>query len=283
MFADLHLHTNFSDGTYTPEELAEHAARYRFKAVALTDHDTVEGCARMAAACKARGIEFVPGSELTVEHEGHELHVLAYFIDAEHPRLLSEMAHFQKVRQERIVEIVARLNEIGIPLKSESVFAIAKCNSPGRPHVGRALVQAKICSSVDEAFERFLKRNRPGWVPKFRMSAEHAIELIHEAGGLAVLAHPALNRADDLIEPLAELGLDGIECYHTKHGTGHIETYSLLAERLKLLVTGGSDCHGMNKGRPLIGSIKVPYQHVERLRTAAETLRGRLSTSRAPQ
>jgi predicted metal-dependent phosphoesterase TrpH len=237
-----------------------------FSAIALTDHDTIEGCARAAAACSEQNIEFVPGTELTAQHDDHEIHILGYYIDISDSRFLAEIEKFQHVRQDRIREIVQRLNGLGVPLSAQAVFDLANCRSPGRPHVARALVQAGICSSLDEAFERFLKKNRPAFVPKFRMSAAVAIELIHQAGGLAVLAHPGLNHADEVIQPMAEAGLDGIECFHTKHSTSMSEHYLQIADRLKLLVTGGSDCHGMNKGKPLIGTIKLPYQHVEKLK-----------------
>lgn len=266
MFTDLHLHTFFSDGTYSPEELASEAARFNLSAIALTDHDTVDGCERLAAACKQRGIEFIPGTELTAEIRGSELHMIGYFIDVNQPELLVKMSHFQKVRQDRIREMVERLNKMNIPLDVETVFAIANCNSPGRPHIGRALVQAGVCKTLDEAFERFLKKNRPAWVPKFKMSAQDAIQLIHNSGGLAVFAHPGLNRSDDLLSELVESGLDGLECYHTKHSTAVSEHYVALADRYKLAITGGSDCHGMNKGQPLIGSIKLPYDYVRKLK-----------------
>jgi predicted metal-dependent phosphoesterase TrpH len=266
MYADLHLHTSFSDGTYTPEELAGHGRRVGLSAMALTDHDTVEGCARMAVACAHNNIEFVSGVELTAEHEGTELHLLAYFVDSTHPRLLREIEHFQAVRQNRIREMVARLNELGIPLRPEAVFALANCRSPGRPHVARALVQDGLCGSLDEAFVRFLRRDRPAWVPKHKMSAVQAIALIHEAGGLAVMAHPGLNRTDRIIPDLVGAGMDGIECFHSKHSTAVAEHYLMLADQYQLLVTGGSDCHGMNKGQPLIGTVKLPYHHVELLK-----------------
>lgn len=268
MYADLHLHTNFSDGTYTPEELAGHLARCGFKAAALTDHDTMEGCERMAVACQNRGVEFVPGTELTAEHDGCELHVLGYFLDAQNPRLQVQLARFQEVRQRRIHEMAARINSAGVPLRAEAVFTLASCRAPGRPHVARALVQGGWCSSLDEAFERFLKRGRPAWVPKFKISALEAIKLVHQAGGLAVMAHPGLNHSDDIIPGLVEAGLDGIECFHTKHSTSTTQRYLEIADRCHLLVTGGSDCHGLSKGKPLVGSIKVPYEVVVRMREA---------------
>ena len=269
MFADLHLHTNFSDGTYSPEDLVAQAQQHGLEAIALTDHDSVEGCPRTAVACAAAGIEFIAGTELTAEQDGNELHILGYFIDTLHPRLLTQIARFQMVRQNRIREMVARLNGLKVPLSAEAVFALANCRAPGRPHVARALVQAGLCANLDEAFERFLKKNRPAWVPKFKMIGQEAIDLIHQAGGVAVLAHPGLNRTDKVIPNLVEAGMDGLECFHTKHSQATAKHYLELAGRFHLLVTGGSDCHGLSKGKPLIGTVKLPYQHVEQLKAKA--------------
>ncbi len=267
-FADLHLHTQFSDGTFTPEELVLHAQKGGLSCIALTDHDTVEGCARTAAACAAVKMEFITGAELTAEHQDTEVHIIGYFLDTQNPALLARIATFQAVRQNRIHEMVAALNKMGIPLKVESVFALANCRSPGRPHVARALVKEKLVGSLDEAFERFLKKNRPAWVPKTKMSALESVDLIHQAGGLAVMAHPGLNHNDDIIPDLVAVGLDGIECFHTKHSTSMSEHYLEIAEKHDLLVTGGSDCHGYSKGRPLIGTVRLPYDHIERLNAA---------------
>jgi predicted metal-dependent phosphoesterase TrpH len=276
LYADLHLHTNFSDGTYTPEELAAQGKIHELAAMALTDHDTVEGCARMAAACESHGIEFIPGTELTTELNGHELHLLGYCVDTGNQRLLAELAQFQSIRQNRIREMVAALNKLGVPLEAETVFTIANCRSPGRPHVARALVQAGFCRTMDEAFERFLRINRPAWVPKSKMSSMDGIALVHESGGVVVLAHPGLNRTDDVIPDLVAAGLDGIECFHSRHSTATSNHYLQLADQYNLLVTGGSDCHGMNKGKPLIGSVKIPYQHVFQIKEKAAKIRSGL-------
>jgi predicted metal-dependent phosphoesterase TrpH len=268
-FADLHLHTFFSDGTYSPEELVAQGERQELGVLALTDHDTVEGCPPTAKACAAAGIEFIAGTELTAEQDRHEIHILGYEIDVQNPKLLHEISKFQIVRQNRIREMVQRLNELNVPLQAEEVFALANCRAPGRPHVARALVQAGLVGSLDEAFERFLKKNRPAWVPKFKMSALEATELIHQSGGVAVMAHPALNRSDEVIPVMVDGGLDGIECFHTKHSSAMADHYLQIAERFNLLVTGGSDCHGLSKGRPLIGSVRLPYVYVEKLKAKA--------------
>jgi predicted metal-dependent phosphoesterase TrpH len=264
--ADLHLHTYFSDGTYSPEELVEQAKRQDLHVLALTDHDTVEGCKPTAAACNAADIEFIVGTELTAEQDSHEIHILGYGIDLENSRFLTEIGKFQTVRQDRIREMVQRLNQLNVPLQAEQVFALANCRAPGRPHVARAMVQAGLVGSLDEAFERFLKKNRPAWVPKFKMSASEATELIHQAGGVAVMAHPGLNRSDEVIPAMVDGGLDGIECFHTKHSNATADHYLQMAAHFNLLVTGGSDCHGLSKGRPLIGSVRLAYKHVERLK-----------------
>lgn len=274
MFADLHLHTRFSDGSFTPEQVVELAAKKGLSTLALTDHDTLEGCEQMAASCAAAGIEFIPGIELTAEHSDHEIHLLGYFLDPNDEDLRREILVFQSVRQDRIREMVLRLNRLGIPLRAEEVFAVADCRSPGRPHVARALAELGHCRNIEEAFERFLKRHRPAWVPKHKVSAAQAIKLIHRAGGVAVMAHPGLNRTDSSIPELAAAGMDGLECFHSRHSTSQMQRYIATAERLSLLITGGSDCHGDSRGKPLIGTIKLPYDYVRKLKLRAAERRG---------
>ena len=280
MFADLHLHSHYSDGTFAPEEIVARGRKQGLGALSLTDHDTVEGCEMMASECAKVGLEFVVGAELTSEHNDIELHILAYFIDPKNERLLREIAKFQIVRQDRIREMVEKINALGVPLKAEDVFALANCKSPGRPHVARTLVRKGLCRTLDEAFERFLKKGRPAWVPKSKMSSLEAIELIHQAGGLAVMAHPGLNRSDEVIPDLVAAGLDGIECFHTKHPPKTASHYLDIADKYHLLVTGGSDCHGMSKGRPLIGNVRLSRDHYDKLKSKAES---RKTTIKPPQ
>jgi hypothetical protein len=276
--ADLHLHSAFSDGTWSPEELAGRAVQQGLRTLALTDHDTMEGCPRMGAACGRVNIEFIPGTELTAEAGDAEVHLLAYHADALHPELSAALAAFQRVRQERVRSMVERLNGLGVPLRLESVEALAKCRSPGRPHVARALVAGGFCATVDEGFERYLKRQRPAWVPKFRIAATEAIRLVHRAGGVAVLAHPGLSQADPWFSELLAAGLDGVECYHPKHDAACTERYLALAREHGLLVTGGSDCHGMSKGQPSIGTVRIPRGHAAALGQRAAARRGRGAT-----
>jgi 3',5'-nucleoside bisphosphate phosphatase len=265
MDADLHLHTLHSDGTYTPPELVAAAKACGLGLIALTDHDTVDGCPEVNEAARSAGIDFIPGTEITAELDGRELHILGYYVDLGNAALLEELDAAQRIRQNRVRAIVARLNARQVPLCADTIFEMAKCKAPGRPHVARALVAAGHCATTDEAFERYLKRDRPAWVPKKKMSAARAIGLIHGAGGLAVMAHPGLNHDDAMIDRLAELGVDGLECFHPKHGPGLTAKYQAVAARLGLLVTGGSDCHGTTKNKPTIGTVKIPGALVDAL------------------
>ena len=264
--ADLHLHTCFSDGTWSPEELASQARAHGLDAVALTDHDSVDGCERMEVACVIEGIEFIPGSEITAEVDGQEVHILGYWLDTRSEALRSQLVRLQEVRQNRVQEIVARLNENGVGLSESVVRTLAVCEAPGRLHVARALVQQGYARDCDHAFERFLKKGRIGFVSKPRMSAGDAVSLIHEAGGVSVLAHPGLYRNGGIIPRLKEVGIDGLECWHTKHSEAESNVFIRKAANLGLVATGGSDCHGMAKGCPLIGRVKLPYQQVEELK-----------------
>lgn len=282
MFADLHLHTRYSDGTYTSEDLVEAAKWHGLSLIALTDHDTLEGCSEVEAAAAKVGIRFVVGTEVTAELHGREIHILGYLVDPACESLSQELGKAQVIRQNRVREMVARLQSQGIPLEAEVVFEMAKCNAPGRPHVARALVQAGHCGSLDEAFERFLKKDRPGWVPKDKMPASKAVDLIHQAGGLAVLAHPGLNHDDSLVAKLKAFGLDGLECFHPKHGPSAVARYQAMARDLGLLVTGGSDCHGRSKNRPTMGSVKLPMAFVDALLELQRTRRATPAMSATP-
>ena len=264
---DLHLHTYYSDGTFTPEQVAKAAEEMKLAAISLTDHDTIEGCDRLAKACDERNIEFIPGTELSVDIEGNEMHLLGYFLDTQNERLITETTKYQQNRTNRVHGLVDQLNELGIELDADAVFDLAKCNAPGRPHVARALVNHGFCGSVDEAFSRFLRRGATAWVPKTNVDYREGIELIHQAGGLAVMAHPGLNKIDRLIPDLVKAGLDGLECWHTRHPKSTAKRYREMAERYGLIITGGSDCHGAGRGHPLIGTVRVPYEILEKMKS----------------
>tara|TARA_B100000029_G_scaffold425712_1_gene434246 strand:+ start:4530 stop:5375 length:846 start_codon:yes stop_codon:yes gene_type:complete len=263
---DLHLHTCFSDGIYTPEQVAIAAKEMNLSAISLTDHDTIEGCLHLSKACNKRGIEFVNGTELSVDIEGNEMHLLGYFLDVNNKKLIKETSEYQQNRINRINELVGQLNKIGVNLEAKKVFELANCKAPGRPHLARALVKYGFCKSNNEAFTRFLRKGSPAWIPKKNADYREGIDLIHHAGGLAIMAHPGLNKIDNLIPKLIDAGLDGLECWHTRHPKSTTKRYQEMAKKYNLLVTGGSDCHGAEHGDPAIGTKRVPYEILEKMK-----------------
>jgi 3',5'-nucleoside bisphosphate phosphatase len=270
-FADLHLHTRYSDGAYTSEELARAAVREGFAAIAVTDHDTLDAIPESLQAGRELGIEVIAGVEITCCVETKEIHMLGYFLGDgwQNPQLLAVLEHSKRVRARRISEFVVKLNELGIALKLEDVLACSDCGTTGRPHVAMALMKRGFVSSVDEAFDRFLRRGKPAYVERYRMSVAEAIGHIKRAGGLSVLSHPGLNKVDEHIPNMVEQGLDGLEVWHSNHSATQSEHYLRMTERFGLLATGGSDCHGMVGGKMLLGSVKLPYARVEALKQRA--------------
>ena len=279
MYADLHLHTNYSDGTFTPQELVARAFDAGLQTLSLTDHDTMEGCQEMLDACAKVGLTFITGCEFTVEFEDQELHLLGYGMRLENPELQSTLSYYQSVRRERIIRMTERLAGLGIRILPEKVVEIVQCNSPGRPHLARALIAGGHCTSIDDAFANYLKKGKPAWVAKPKLNAEKAIDLIHRTGGVAVLAHPGITRKDELIAGLVSVGMDGLECFYIRHSTPMTEHYLVLADKHRLLVTGGSDCHGMNKGHPSVGKIKLEQPFVESLQRAIANRQSSIPTA----
>jgi hypothetical protein len=232
---------------------------------------TLDGVPQMLAASRQLGIEVIPGVEITCRVETREIHLLAYLPGDtwKNHELTAVLDHSKQIRAKRIGEIVARVNEIGIPLTEEDVRACSDCGTIGRPHVAMALVKRGVVKTNDEAFERFLKRGKPGFVDRYRMTAAEAIGHVKRAGGVAVLAHPALNRVDEHLADMVQQGLAGLEVWHTRHSAGQTERYQKLAERYGLIATGGSDCHGNIRGRALIGTVLVPYDCVDAIKSRA--------------
>lgn len=264
-YADLHLHTNFSDGAYFPEGLIRQAAKKKLAAIAITDHDTIDG---IELAKGAGDIEVLSGIELSAEEEGLEIHMLGYLIDHKSEGLLRRLEFLKKKRVERIYKITDKLKGLGLSLKPESVFNIAGNGTVGRLHVARAMVAEGLVGSIYEAFKNYIGDKCPAYVLGFQFSPKSAIALIRESGGIPVLAHPYALGRDDLIPKFVGCGLMGLEAYYTEHTPSMTKNYLKLAKRYSLLVTGGSDCHGNAKPKVKIGSIKIPYELVEKLKEA---------------
>jgi hypothetical protein len=268
-FADLHLHTYYSDGTDSPADLVARAKACGLDCIALTDHDTIDGIPETRTAADGAGIEFIPGVEITAHLNEQELHILGYQVDWQDPEFCRQMKHFQSVRRERVERMVVRLNELGVPITLDQITRESVRGSLGRPHVARALCTMGFVSSTQEAFSRFLGRGKPACVPKWKPTVTQVAQIIRDAGGVSVLAHPGLAGVDDRIEDLKNLGIRGLEVFHTSHSAEQRVRYQKIAEQMGLVITGGSDCHGQSKGKATLGLVKLSYEYVEKLREAA--------------
>lgn len=272
-FADLHLHTVFSDGTYTPEELVSKSKSAGLSCIGIVDHDTVLGIKPSLAVGVKEGIEIIPGIELTADYNGQEIHILGYLLDHQNEALIGELDSLKRNRIERIYKITDKLKEMGVELAPEAVFSLAGSGTVGRLHVARAMVKGKIINSTWEAFNKFIGDKCHAYVSGFKLSPEEAINLIKRAKGVPILAHPYIINNEDLILKLIGWGMMGLEVYYPEHTTGMINAYLSLAKEYNLLITGGSDCHGEAKPEVKLGSVKIPYELVEKIREARESIR----------
>ncbi|HRI39237.1 MAG TPA: PHP domain-containing protein, partial [Nitrospira sp.] len=249
---DLHLHTTHSDGSCTPTEVISLAHQAGVTALAITDHDIMTGVAEAVTAGEDCGIEVIPGVEVSSISGRSELHILGYFLDWQDAALNERFKTLRDSRHRRNPQIVERLQALGIDITYDEVRALAGSDSVGRPHIARALMDKQVVSSAKEAFDRFLADGKPAYVPRDLPSPAEAIQWIKKAGGLAVLAHPTWVKLADrplieLVRDLKSAGLDGVEVYYSTHATRQTREYLSLAQQLGLLVTGGSDFHGLTK------------------------------------
>ena len=285
-YIDLHSHSTISDGSESPTAVIRTAAvEKNLRALALSDHDTVEGLPEaFEEAQKHEGFELIPAIEISAEYEDGTIHILGYFIDPEDPGLLAKLKVLQQARAERNPQIIAKLNELGLKITEEEVAAIAGHGVMGRPHIAQALINRGYVKDTQEAFEKYLKKNGPAYINKERFSQEDSIKMIHDAGGVAVLAHPKyvhggeLRGVEELIASLTQKGLDGVEVFYSSHNKKEVKLFKGLAEKYNLIATGGSDFHGKSKPDIEIGTgmgnLKVPYDEiVPRLKEKAQSYR----------
>lgn len=265
-YVDLHLHTNHSDGSDAPARVVERAVALGISAVAITDHDAVSGVAEAREAARRVGIGFLTGTEISTTFEGHEVHVVGLGIDIECLSLLKELEWLNAARNTRAERVVTRLGTLGIPIELDRVRAWAKGSAVSRMHIAAELHAIGVTRSTQEGFERFLNAGKPAYVPKALLPVERAVEKIHEAGGLAFLAHPGLGKGlRRLLPRLFQCPFDGIEAYHVSHSAGDTGEFLKFAETRKLVVSGGSDCHGTIKGAPEMGKVRTPEACYEQI------------------
>jgi hypothetical protein len=268
---DLHTHTTASDGRCTPSELVARASQAGVRVLGVTDHDTVAGLAEAAAACAAADIEFVPGIEITAVLDEADVHVLGYFLDSRSPELAAFLSEQRRCRIDRVRQMIERLRTSGIALDADEVVRPAiddTSRATGRPWIARALVAAGHVDTTGEAFDRWLGRGQSAFVPRCAASPAEVFARIHEAGGLASLAHPLLLGRDASIAAFAAAGLDALEAYHPDHDGPATARYLALAEELQLAVSGGSDYHADHShGSTTPGSASLPQAAFDLLRS----------------
>jgi predicted metal-dependent phosphoesterase TrpH len=278
--ADLHSHSTASDGTSTPAEVMRRARAAGLDVIALTDHDTVAGHDE-ARAARPAGLTLVPGMELSCRLDGHSVHLLGYLFDPADPELAAETARIRESRVRRAEKMVERLAELGVPVTWERVQAIAGDGVVGRPHVARAMVEAAVIGSPDQAFgPEWIGEGGRAYVPRYALDPARAIGLVRAAGGVSVLAHPRARGwevPDDVIAGLAAAGLAGIEVWHPDQDQAQRTALQGLAARLNLVASGGSDDHGELTGHRLGSDTIAPdaYERLVSQATGAAPARGR--------
>jgi len=256
-FVDLHMHSTASDGSRAPADVVLAASRAKLAAIALTDHDTVAGIGEAHRAGEELGVRVVPGVELSAVEGDTETHLLGLHLrDAS--VLERALAGLREMRERRARRIVERLDEIGVRISMDSVLAQAADGAVGRPHVARALIAEGWAVDSRDAFDRYLAAGRPAYVPKEQLGMRDAIAMIHDAGGLAVLAHPASSGTRERLTALRGQGLDGVEVRHPSHSLADTARLAALARELDLVPSGGSDWHGAADGPRTIGMMRVP-------------------------
>lgn len=276
MPVDLHIHTSFSDSTLTPREVVSYAHQMGLSAIGITDHDTVDGIEPTMEIAKEYDLEIIPAIELSASlNQRNEVHILGYYINWRDQRLKDLLQDFCEKRESRAYQMVRRLARGGIEIGYERVLEVAGKGSIGRLHIAQVLCEKGWANSIDEAFTNYLKKNSPYYVEKLRLSPDKAVRIILEAGGVPVIGHPWYFDCHRIIKRLLPHGLRGIEVYHSEHSTKHISLFQDLAEKYGLLITGGSDCHGLNKGAILIGKVTVDDDILDRLKKIRDEIKGR--------
>ncbi|MFH1778077.1 MAG: PHP domain-containing protein [Candidatus Omnitrophota bacterium] len=268
-FADLHVHTSFSDGSLTPEELVKKAGELNISCISITDHDIVDGICPAVIAAARYGIEIIPGIEFSTQLHKTEVHLLAYFIDYQNLSFLTKLKELREKRVYRFYNIIKLLREHNVHLETDKILQYG-LGSLGRLHIAKALVKEGYVYGIKEAFERYLGHGKCCYVPHERFSVAAAIAMIKELGGLAVFAHPYVLHNDHLLVEMLNLGIDGIEAYYPEHRPQQTKQYVNFAKKHGLLITGGSDYHGDGKEDSFFGKVKIDYCFVEKLRQAKE-------------
>jgi len=275
------VHTVYSDGACTPEEVVQAARKQGLIAISITDHDSVGGVAEAQRAGQRLGVEVIPGVEMSTDVGRDEFHILGYYVDVGHPEFRAELARFQEYRRERNQQLVVQLGELGMPIAWGELEEIAPRGFVGRLHIARVMEAHGYVGSIGEAFEEWLNPGQPAHVEKVPVSPFAMVRLLRAFSGVPVIAHPALSQRDDLIPSLVEAGLEGIEVYHRAHDRAAVRHYRRLAQDYDLVMTGGTDCHGLGGAGPKLGTVEVPDGVLPRLKARVKRVHMETASSRS--
>jgi len=253
----------------TPLQVVDQAVKRKLTGIAITDHDTIEGLPAAISYNQTRGygLDIIPGIELNTEYNEAEVHILGYYIDYTQTALLQYLEHLKAARYHRAEKMVQRLRKMGFMLEFQRVQQIAGSDLIARPHIARALIEKGYVFSVKEAFDKYISKGRPAYVPRYKFKPEKAIELIRQAGGVSVLAHPGLLQSDVLVEKVIHMGIEGIEAYYPEHSSRETRKYLDMAAYRGLLVTGGSDFHGdkIKMKSAAIGDCGINTERIQKI------------------
>lgn len=254
---DLHIHTTASDGKLSPAEVVQLAKRCGLSGIAITDHDTVSGLADpiLLKIAADDGMQVLSGIEINTDFEDEEVHILGYFINVTHPQLLKRLAEIKKARLDRTEKIINRLQAMHLDVSLDRVYEVAGNGTVGRPHIAQVMIENGYAGTIKEAFEKYLVRGGPAYVPRYRLLPDEAIRLIKMAGGVSILAHPGLIKNQMLINKIVEMDVMGIEVFYPEHTEYQIHNLLNFAHTNGLLITGGSDFHGTENSRNHIGGV----------------------------
>ena len=250
MLVDFHMHSIYSDGVKSPEELLRHALDCNLSMMALTDHDEIDGIKALRTAQEQldpeKTIKFINGCEFSADYKDKSIHILGYRFDETNKELRDFIEYFKSKREERIDEIIRRCNNAGYFIsKDELLKKFPKTQAYGRPHIGQLLIDGGYAKDINDVFKDILRKDSPCYVPKVKIEVPYIIDIIHKAGGLAVMAHPKLVTSDEYVVEMLAYDFDGMEVYHTKHNDADVKRYKALAKEHNLFITGGSDYHGI--------------------------------------
>ena len=250
MLVDFHMHSIYSDGVKSPEELLRHALDCNLSMMALTDHDEIDGIKALRTAQEQldpeKTIKFINGCEFSADYKDKSIHILGYRFDETNKELRDFIEYFKSKREERIDEIIRRCNNAGYFIsKDELLKKFPKTQAYGRPHIGQLLIDGGYAKDINDVFKDILRKDSPCYVPKVKIEVPYIIDIIHKAGGLAVMAHPKLVTSDEYVVEMLAYDFDGMEVYHTKHNDDDVKRYKALAKEHNLFITGGSDYHGI--------------------------------------